>query len=282
MNSKLIKLQEQLTEMGSVLIGFSAGVDSTFLAAVATEQLGENAICITADAPMMSRREIRDSVDLASAIGLHHQLIKMNEILQEPCMTEHPANRCYSCKLRIFGLLKAAAEKRGIKWIIDGSNFDDLSEARPGMQALKELAIRSPLLECGLTKQEIRDASAAMNLPTHDKPSAPCLATRIPFGTPVTIENLARVEAAEERIRQHGFIEFRARLETTGLLIQINATEMRASDFATRWQATKKALQELTPVTLDPTGLHKGYFAALPLHSAPLCPIKPKRNPFLP
>ncbi len=217
--AKLEALRRVLREMGAVVVGFSGGVDSTFLLAVAVQELGDRALAILIDAPMMPRWEIQEAQQLAGRLGARLRILQLDPLWVEG-FRKNPPDRCYHCKRFLFGAVKEAAEKEGIRWVADGTNADDLRQVRPGRKALKELGIRSPLAEVGLTKSEIRELSRTLGLSTWSKPSNACLATRIPFNQEITVERLRRIERAETavadllpgvfRVRDHGEL---ARLE---------------------------------------------------------------------
>ncbi len=217
---KYRKLREIISTFPHVLVAFSGGVDSTLLLKVCKDVLGDNVLAVTARSATSARHEINDAVRAAELIGAEHLMVESAEI-NLPEFRENPEDKCYICKKSRFEDLTKLAKARGFSVVVDGENADDLNDYRPGIRATRELGVRSPLREAGLTKQEIREFSKELNLPTWNKPAYACLATRIPYGEPITEEKLAQVDSAEEfirdllpsvqvRVRHHGTI---ARIE---------------------------------------------------------------------
>jgi uncharacterized protein len=190
--------------MASLIIAYSGGVDSAYLAYAATRELGGRAICITADSPSYPDRHRQLAIRLASEFGFHHELIRTGE-LDRAEYRANPANRCYYCKHELYTHLSAIAAERGVAAIADGSNADDRGDYRPGRQAAREFGVRSPLDEVGLTKSEIRLLSRQAGLPTWDEPASACLSSRIPYFSEVTDEKLRMIERAEAMLRDRGF-----------------------------------------------------------------------------
>ena len=211
LKSKMEVLGKWLKGKGAVVIAFSGGVDSTFLAAVAQETLGDRVLAVTATSPTYPKRELQEAVELARRIGIRHKIVQSTE-MENTAYRENSPDRCYHCKSELFGLLirMAAEEKSAV--VIDGSNADDATDFRPGRKALKELGIASPLMDLGFSKTDIREASRLMGLPTADKPAYACLASRIPYGAPITEKVLRSVEEAENALRDLGFEQVRVRV----------------------------------------------------------------------
>lgn len=199
-----------LADMGSLVIGMSGGVDSVLLAKVAHDVLGERALAVTADSPSLPRRELREAKELAERIGVRHMVVKTEE-LEDPRYAANPTNRCYYCKDELFDSLEELADEMGFRWVTYGENLDDQGDHRPGGVAAGEHGVRAPLKEARLTKADIRALAQYLGLPVWDKPAFACLASRFPYGSNITSEKLAQVEAAEDFLWDLGFRQFRVR-----------------------------------------------------------------------
>jgi len=259
-NRKIKQLNDILSGLGSVVVAFSGGVDSSFLAAAAMRAVGDKAIAVTAFSETLAQSEKSEAILIAKEIGIEHILLNISE-LGSPEFVENTVSRCYHCKKERFSVLADWAKKHHYNWVLEGSNADDLSDYRPGIKAVEELQMtRSPLLEVGLTKSEIREISKQWNLPTWDKLSAACLSSRIAYGICVTAERLKQIERAEElvkkfcsgqvRVRHHGNI---ARIEVEPANIGLITTPKIA-------KMLELGLKEMgfTYVTVDLAGYRMG------------------------
>jgi uncharacterized protein len=258
LETKRQKLLELLREMGGCVIGFSGGVDSTFLFAVAAQVFGERALAVTATSETYPERELREAKQLAAKIGGRHRVI-VSEELDIPGFADNPKDRCYLCKKELFTKLRQVAEEEGLPCVADGSNVDDRGDYRPGRRAAKELGVRSPLEEAGLCKADIRAISKAMALATWDKPSFACLSSRFPFGTKITRETLSVVGRAEEALRGLGLRTLRVRHHGDVARLELGPDEFRQVVNGLREEVIRRVKQAgYTFVALDLQGYRTG------------------------
>ena len=255
---RLTKLREILGEMGSIVVAFSGGVDSTFLLKMAAEVLGtEKVLAVTAQSPTYTLREFEESRQLAHDLGVRQMIINTEE-LENDDFAANPPERCYFCKQELFSSLLRIAGTEGASYIADGSNLDDLGDYRPGRKAAKEMGVRSPLLEAGMTKDDIRFFSREMGLPTWNKPACACLSSRFPYGTRITREKLAQVERGEDYLRSLGFGQFRLRHHGELARIEISRAQFPLMMENAAEVARKLKASGFTYVAMDLEGYRTG------------------------
>lgn len=218
-------LHRMLDGFGPVVVAYSGGVDSSLVAALAAERLGEGALAVTGVSPALAPHLLAEARDQARWLGLRHQEIPTAE-LEDPSYTSNPPDRCYACKRELHGLLVRIKADAGAARVLDGVNLDDLQDHRPGLRAAREYHVRSPLAEVGIDKAGVRQLSRALGLPWWEKPAQPCLASRFPYGERITASRLRRVGAAEDWLRQQGFVEVRVRSHGETARVEVPAASL--------------------------------------------------------
>lgn len=258
-NTKITKLRRILHDMDRVLVAFSGGVDSTLLLKMAQDVLDEKVLAITATSPTYPKREENEARSIAKKLKVKHRCIKTHE-LDNKQFVRNPSNRCYLCKKELFSQLKLIAQRNGYQHIIEASNSDDESDFRPGLKALKELGIRSPLREAEFTKKEIRQLSKELKLPTFDKPSLACLASRFPYGQEIDQKKLTMVEKAEAHLHTLNFKQCRVRHHDSIARIEVDQEDLERFFDPTVRERINKRFKKLgfTYITLDLEGYRSG------------------------
>lgn len=256
---KLEQLRSLFAEMERALIAYSGGIDSTLVAKVAWDVLGDRALAVTAESPSLLPEDLEDARVQAAAIGIAHEVVQTHE-MDNPNYTANPVNRCYFCKSELHDTLKPLALERGYPYVVDGVNADDLQDYRPGIQAAKERGARSPLAEVGITKLEVRELSRLLDLPWWDKPAQPCLSSRFPYGEEITVAKLQRVGRAERHLRKLGLKTLRVRSEGDTARIELPAEDIKTFIATLDLPALVAEFQHygFVYVTLDLEGFRSG------------------------
>lgn len=259
LEEKLAQLTSIFYKMERSLIAYSGGIDSTLVAKIAYDVLGDRALAITAKSPSLLPEELEDACIQAATIGIAHEVVETYE-MDNPNYSSNPVNRCYFCKSELHDTLKPLAVSRGYPYVVDGVNADDLRDYRPGIQAAKERGVRSPLAEVGVTKAEVRQLSKQLGLPWWDKPAQPCLSSRFPYGEEITITKLQRVGRAEIYLRRLGFSNLRVRSEGDTARIELPPEQIQEFVLTIDLPKLVSAFQEFgfIYVTLDLEGYRSG------------------------
>lgn len=259
LKSKYNAVENILKEMGSVAVAFSGGVDSTLLLKIAKNVLSEKALAIYAESPLQPEREKHEVMNFADKLGVKLIGFQIDE-LQHDAFKSNPPNRCYYCKSLIFTKIEELAKKNNIEFVVDGSNHDDNSDFRPGARALKEIGVRSPLQEAGLTKEEIRELSRYLDLPTWDKDALACLATRIPYGEAVTEEKLRMIDRAEEVLINKGFRNVRARFYGDTVSVEVRNDQIKLFSDKSLYNQILTEIKSIgfSKMNIDPKGYRQG------------------------
>jgi uncharacterized protein len=263
LREKYHDLRRAITSTESALVAFSGGVDSALVAYLAHRELGSRSLAVTADSPAVPRRQLQDAREFAAAVGMGHEVIVTAE-LEDAGYRENSSNRCFFCKTELYGKMTALARRRGLGWVLDGTNADDAVDFRPGIVAGEQRGVVSPLKAAGFVKDEVRELSRLLGLPTWDKPAAACLSSRVAYGLEVTPEVLQRIEAGEAGLQELGFRQFRVRHHGLLVRVEIDPAELdRALDptMAARFVALFKGLGYQF-VSLDLEGYRTGSFNA--------------------
>ncbi|MEB3886781.1 ATP-dependent sacrificial sulfur transferase LarE [Lyngbya sp. CCY1209] len=256
---KLERLKSLFAEMDRALIAYSGGVDSTLVARIAHDVLGDRALAVTAISPSLLPEDLEDARIQAATIGIAHEEINTQE-MANPNYTANPVNRCYFCKSELHDTLKPLAKERGYPYVVDGVNADDLRDYRPGVKAARERGVRSPLAEVGVSKAEVREISKHLGLVWWDKPAQPCLSSRFPYGEEITIAKLQRVGRAEVYLRRLGWTNLRVRSEADTARIELPPDQIQTFVLKTDLPSVVATFQELgfVYVTLDLEGYRSG------------------------
>jgi uncharacterized protein len=259
LEEKLRRLGEIFHPMRSVIVAFSGGVDSTFVLKVAHDAIGDRVLALTTTSPTMPDQDRLTALEMAQRIGARHLVVDSNE-LEIPGYAQNPLNRCYLCKHNLFTVCEAKARDLAIDEIVDGLNLDDLNDYRPGIQAATEKRVRHPLVEAQLTKAEVRELSRAVDLPTWDRPASPCLSSRFPYGTEITLDGLRKVEQGEQLLHAMGFRVARVRYHGDVARLEVESSEIPRLLEAQVRDEIDKALKKLgfRFVTIDLKGFRSG------------------------